>query len=309
MSCGAGLSEARTRADKCDIFGRALQDGHNPDVSARRRCVMLGGTRMRAGSTQRTDGRAGAATAGAREALGAAAVAMGTTFLAFGAAVREAGLGLAWAMAASWLVYGMAGQIVLLQFAVPSGAAAVGAGGAVLPATLGATAANARFFPMAVAIAPWLGGPGWRRWLALPFIAITPWAAAMRRLPSLPAAARLPWFLGFGVASWTAAGAATAAGYLLAPRLDPGLRAALLFANPLYFALLMAADLRSGAGTRLPGLRRGPLHRFLFGHPPRLAILSGAVVAPLALLLPSAWGLLTAGVLGGTAAFLVGRGR
>jgi predicted branched-subunit amino acid permease len=222
---------------------------------------------------------------GLREALGAPAVAMGVTFLAFGAAVREGGLGLPWALAASLLVYGMAGQVVLLQFAAPG----AGTGGGVAPAVLGATAANARFFPMAVALAPWLGGraEGWRRWLALPFVAITPWAAAMRRLPALPPAARLPWFLGFALASWAAAGAATAAGHALAPALDPALRAALLFANPLYFALLIAADLRAPA--------------------PRRAVLAGALAAPAALLLPPAWGLLGAGLLGGTLAFLIGR--
>jgi hypothetical protein len=118
--------------------------------------------------------------AGLRAALGAAAIAMGATFLAFGAAVAEAGLGLGWAMGASWGVYGMAGQLVLLQ----------GVAGPVLPAVAGATAANARFLPMAVAIAPLLGPRRGRRWLALPFIAITPWAAAMRALPNLPEAQR-----------------------------------------------------------------------------------------------------------------------
>jgi predicted branched-subunit amino acid permease len=221
---------------------------------------------------------------GVAEALGAPAIAMGVTFLAFGAAVREAGLALPWALGASLLVYGMAGQLVLLQFAAPGAAH-----GGVVPAVLGATAANARFLPMAVALAPWLGGAGWRRWLALPFIAITPWAAAMRRLPSLPAAERLPWFLGFALASWLIAGGATAAGHLLAPHLPPAARAALLFANPLYFALLMAADLRLG--------------------PARRAILAGALAAPAALILPSAWSLLGAGLLGGTAAFLIGRLR
>ena len=221
--------------------------------------------------------------AGLVEALGAPALAMGATFLAFGAATAEAGLGLGWALAASLLVYGMAGQVVLLQLvALPGGAGA-------LPAVLGATAANARFFPMAVAIAPLLGGraAGRRRWLAAPFIAITPWAAGMRHLPALPEAARLPWFLGFAHASWIAAAAATAAGHRLAPHLDPALRAALLFANPLYFALLMAADLRVPA--------------------PRRAMLLGAAAAPAALLLPPAWGLLAAGLVGGTAAFLIGR--
>ncbi|MBV1796015.1 AzlC family ABC transporter permease [Siccirubricoccus sp. G192] len=221
---------------------------------------------------------------GAAVAFGAPAIAMGATFLAFGAAVREAGLGLGWALGASLLVYGMAGQLVLLAFAAPGVAA-----GGIAPAVLGATAANARFLPMAVALAPWLDGrpEGWRRWLALPFIAITPWAAAMRVLPALAPPARLPWFLGFALVSWGGAGLATVAGHLLAPLLDRGLLAALLFANPLYFALLLAAELRAVA--------------------PRRAILAGILAAPLALLLPPAWGLLATGVLGGTAAFLIGQ--
>jgi predicted branched-subunit amino acid permease len=214
--------------------------------------------------------------AGAAEALGAPALAMGATFLAFGAAVAEAGLGFGWALACSGLVYGMAGQLVLLQ----------GVAGGVVPAVAAATAANARFLPMSVAIAPLLGPRGTVLWrvLALPFVAITPWAAGMRRLPGLPEAQRAGWFLGFAVASWLAAMGATAAGHLLSPVLPIPLRAALLFANPLYFALLLSADLGR------PGVRA--------------AVIGGAVAAPLALWLGSAWGLLAAGLAGGTAAFL-----
>lgn len=214
---------------------------------------------------------------GSTAALGAPAIAMAVTFLAFGAAVAASGLGLAWALGASLLVYGMAGQVVLL------GGAAAG----VLPAVLGATAANARFLPMAVALGPWLGKSAARRWWALPFIAITPWAAAMRALPGQPPEARLGWFLGFGLVSWLVAGLATGLGFLAAPLLGPATLAALVFANPLYFALLLAAEL-AVAG-------------------PRRAILGGVLAAPLALLLPPSWGLLAAGLLGGTAAFLLGR--
>jgi predicted branched-subunit amino acid permease len=212
---------------------------------------------------------------GVAEALGAPALAMGATFLAFGAAVAEAGLSLGWALLCTGAVYGMAGQLVLLQ--VASG------GGAALPATLAATAANARFLPMAVAIAPLLGRRA-PRWLALPFIAITPWAAGMRRLPALAEPARLPWFLGFALASWCAAMAATAAGHLAAPALPLPLRAALLFANPLYFALLLAAD----AGR--PGVAP--------------ALLAGILAAPLAHFVGGAWGLPLAGLIGGSLAFL-----
>jgi len=210
-----------------------------------------------------------------QEALGAPALAMGATFLAFGAAVAEAGLSLPWALLCTGAVYGMAGQLVLLQ--VTAG------GGAALPAVVAATAANARFLPMAVAIAPLLGR-GRGRLLSLPFIAITPWAAGMRRLPSLAEPARLPWFLGFALASWVAAMAATAAGRIAAPLLPPAARAALLFANPLYFALLLAADAtRPGVGA---------------------SILAGIAAAPLAFWIGGAWGLPVAGLAGGTLAFL-----
>ncbi len=226
---------------------------------------------------------------GMAEALGAPALAMGATFLAFGAAVREAGLPIAWALAACWLIYGMPGQLVLLQFAAPGAAV-----GGVAPAVLGATAANARFLPMAIALSPLLGGRelGWWRLLATPFVAITPWAAAMRALPPLPFAARMAWFMGFALASWLAAGAATALGHVLAPWLPVQWRAALLFANPLYFALLLAVDWRPGGN---PAARR--------------AMLAGVLAAPAALLLPPAWALLGAGLLGGTVAFLLGLRR
>ncbi len=217
---------------------------------------------------------------GLKEALAAPALAMAATFLAFGAAVREAGLELGWTLGAAWLVYGMPGQLVLLQFAAPGAV-----GGGVLAAVAAASAANARFLPMAVALTPWLGQR--RRWWALPFIAITPWAAAMRRLPVLPSPQRLPWFLGFGLASWLVAGGAAALGHSLAPWLGGQLRLALLFTNPLYFALLMTLDLSQPSRGRLA----------------RLSVLGGALAAPVALLLPPAWALLGAGLLGGSAAF------
>ncbi len=221
-----------------------------------------------------------AARDGVREALGAPALAMGATFLAFGAAVAEAGLTLPWALLCTGAVYGMAGQLVLLQVAA--------GGGAALPAVVAATAANARFLPMAVAIAPLLGrGKG--RLLALPFIAITPWAAGMRSLPAMAEARRLPWFLGFALASWCVAMAATAAGHLAAPLLPPALRAALLFSNPLYFALLLGAD------AARPGVAP--------------ALVAGVLAAPLALVVGGAWGLPLAGLVGGTLAFLWSRQR
>jgi len=217
---------------------------------------------------------------GFRAALGAPAIAMAATFLGFGAAVNAAGLGLGWAMAAALAIYGMPGQLILLT--------AAGGGGALGAAVLSAIAANARFLPMAVALSPWLGGRA-SRWLVLPFIAVTPWAGGMRELPALPPGRRLGWFLSFAMGCWLIGAASTVLGYWLAPVLPGWLLALLVFTNPLYFGLLLLAN------RRLPAAWR--------------ALLGGALASPLVLLLPAAWGLLGAGLLGGSLAFWWGERR
>lgn len=215
-------------------------------------------------------------------AFGAPAIAMAATFLAFGAAVREAGLGPGWALTACWAIYGMPGQLILVQ------AASTGFATGIAAPVLGAVAVNARFMPMAISLTPLLGPRGRVRLIpALPFIAVTPWAAAMRELPAIDVAARLAWFMGFGITSWIVAGISALSGYYVAGALGDDARAALLFVNPLYYALLLGAD---------------------FDRPgPRRAVLCGAAAAPLAFLLPSSWALLGAGLVGGTVAFLLGR--
>lgn len=219
---------------------------------------------------------------GLREALGAPGVAMAATFLAFGAAVQEAGLTPGWALLACWGIYGMPGQLVLVQAATLGWAGGVGA------AVMGAVAVNARFLPMAVSITPVLSARSrWRLLPAVPFIAVTPWAAAMRALPAVERPRRLAWFLGFGLTSWLVAGLAALSGFHLAGAMGAEARAALLFVNPLYYALLLAADLDRPA--------------------PRRAVLCGAGAASLALVLPSSVALLAAGLAGGTMAFLLGR--
>ncbi|MBP0444597.1 AzlC family ABC transporter permease [Roseomonas sp. SSH11] len=216
---------------------------------------------------------------GAWEALGAHTIAMAATFIAFGAAVRASGFGLGWGLASSAGVYGMAGQMVLLGAHPGAGTAAVA----------GAIMANARFLPMAAALAPLVRGrlaP-----LCVPFVAITPWAAAMRRLPGLAPPERAPWFLGFALAAWTTGLLTTAFGYGIAGQLSPTVLRLLLMANVLYFALMVTAGLARGGPWR--------------------ASLAGAAAAPLALLLPAgtppAWGILGAALIGGTAAFLLRR--
>jgi len=166
----------------------------------------------------------------------------------------------------------------------------LGAGsGAGSAALAGAVMANARFLPMAAALAPLVRGrlaP-----FCVPFVAVTPWAAGMRRLPGLPVGDRAPWFLGFALSAWSVGLATTALGYAMAGHIAPDVLGLLLTVNVLYFALMVVAGARRG------GPWRGSL--------------AGAAAAPLAFLLPAgvsqAWGILLAALLGGTLAFLLRR--
>jgi predicted branched-subunit amino acid permease len=79
----------------------------------------------------------------------------------------------------------------------------------------------------------------------------------------------------------------TIAGYALAGSLPGPLRLAFIFANPLYFILILTADLR--------------------GRMVVLALACGAVAGPLIHLVLPAWSVIGGGLAGGTAAFLLGR--
>ena len=81
--------------------------------------------------------------------------------------------------------------------------------------------------------------------------------------------------------------AATFAGYMLAGHVPAPVTMALVYLNPLYFMVLFLVDLRSR--TKI------------------LAIIFGAVLGPVTFLFAPDWSLVITGLIGGTAAWLLGR--
>lgn len=228
--------------------------------------------------------------AGLRASLGAATALMGVGFVAFGATAADLGLDPWWAVAASLLIYGTPGQVIL---AGGMAGGQIGVGDALAP-----TVANARFLPMSAALGAVLTelNPGLRRVrpnhaarliAVAPFIAATAWTETMARCSDLPERERTAWFAGFGLASWLAAAAFTALGVFIGSALPAEVRPVLLFVTPLYFALLLGSDALGKASARC-------------------AIVVGALTGPLALALPPSWGALVVGVGAGTAAWAIG---
>ena len=210
--------------------------------------------------------------------MGVPAIMLGSSFLGFGALVRESGLSIWHGVLSAALGWALPGQVAMVELY---------AAGASLLAILAAVAlSNARLLPMTVAIMPLLRAPGVPRWiyyLVSHFVAVTGWAAAMRTCPLLPVEQRLPYFTGFVLVIWSVSIAAAGFGFVLAGQVPPAVSLGLVFINPIYFMLVFAAEFRQRA-------------RFL-------ALLLGAVAGPLLYPIATDWSLLLTGVLAGSLAY------
>lgn len=202
----------------------------------------------------------------------------------FGALARDAGLSIGNANLMMGVFFALPAQVVMVD--------QLARGGTLVGAVLAVSLIGLRLLPMTVVLVPYLGGrhaSGWSKILAVHAIAITGWIEGFRRLPAVPAAQRMPHFLGIGLALITVAIAGTSIGFGLAGAVPPAISAALLFLTPIYFIL----SLLQTAG------RGGDLWAISFG----------VVLGPIAFLLAPGFDLLLTGVIGGTMAYLVARAR
>jgi predicted branched-subunit amino acid permease len=227
---------------------------------------------------------------GARDALSLPAWVLGFSVLGIGSLARDAGF-----------PAGAAAFSTLLMWAGPAQAIFfVGvASGTSLPAVAFAvTLSSIRLLPMTVAILPLLRRPGHdvhrpgrtlaTQLAAAHFIAVTMWVESLRRLPPLPVAERTPYFFGFALACLAVCTTTTYVGYFLLGALPLPLAAGLLFLTPVFFTVSLVAGARSRADWA--------------------AILLGFALAPLFhILLGKDFDLLAAGMIGGSAAYAIGK--
>ena len=232
--------------------------------------------------TQTTPDDRQAAWLGAREAFGVPAAVLGAGFIGFGALAADAGYSL-WATTLSTLViWALPGQLVLNEL--------YGLGTAPLAIILAVSLTAVRFLPMAVTLMPIVraGRHGRTRlFLAAHFISMTSWAACMRRCDELPREQRLAYLLAFSVTCWAACLATGALGYFLGDWVSPAVRLGLVFLTPVYFCVILVGDART------------PLAR--------IALACGAMAGPLFHRVDPQWGLLAAGLVAGTLAYVLQR--
>ncbi len=226
-----------------------------------------------------------------RRGLAAIATAPGfvlfTSSLGFGALARDLGFTLGHAVFIAFSVYALPTQVLLVD--------QLARGAALATVAFAVTLTAIRLLPMTVSLMPFIREerPTWRGWaMRIPLahvIATSVWVESMRRLPKLPHRLRLPHMAGIGLAMLIATVGGSGTGFLIAGAVSPAVAAGLLFMNPLYFLFSLAA----GASQRLDWL----------------AIGFGALLGPVLFYVLPGFDLMLTGLIGGTVAYLIARGR
>ena len=212
------------------------------------------------------------------DALRAPAFALGTTMAGFATIAREAGFDVWMAMTTSALVWGMPGQVAF--------ASLYSAGASLFIIFVSVTLANMRMLLMVVSAADMMHLhmhelPLWRRVILMQCLAITSWAHLAVAETIYPRHLLLPYFQGFSLTLYASGMLGTALGYFLPDIVPPDLLQTIIFITPIYIFLLIATA-RQKAN--------------------RLAVAFGGILCPLFYSVAAEWGILLAGVIGGTLA-------
>jgi predicted branched-subunit amino acid permease len=176
---------------------------------------------------------------GVQQAFGIPSLVLMASLIGVGGLCRDIGYPVGVAVLSTLLIWAAPGQVVFF------GSLAAGAS---LPATaLAISLSSVRFLPMCVALLPLMRTKKTPIWVLMGlshYVAITAWVEGMRRLPDMPQAARIPYFLGFANTVMLAATFATGLGYYLISALPPVFAAGLLFTSPMFFTCSMIASAR-----------------------------------------------------------------
>ena len=216
---------------------------------------------------------------GMRDCLNVPALGIGLTMIGFGAMAQDAGLAILPALGITTLVWGIAGQVALVDIHA--------SGGGLLALFVAVALANLRMFPMVVTgLSSVTGGRKLSvlsRLLLMQSLAISCWTQMMTRADHVPAHQRLRYYIGFAVTLMSAGLLGTTIGHQLGRVVPQSVLTVAIFMTPLYLLLLISGA-RQWAN--------------------RLSVLFGIAVGLALYPVMGDWAVIAAGLLGGTLGFI-----
>ena len=213
--------------------------------------------------------------------LDSPAFALGASFIAIGALLKNIGFNLEQSIFSTLLTYALPGSLVMAEsFLV---------GASLINIFLAVWLVNARLYPMTVSLMPLLihkKQPRWKYYLSCHFIAVSAWLIMKSKYQTIEKKYRIDFWMGIGTGTWLIAITSTIIGFLISDYLNKDMMIGLAIVNPVYFTCMMVGAMKNLQIN--------------------LSIILGAILGPLFFFISPEWSVLYGGVLAGTIAYFVG---
>ena len=215
------------------------------------------------------------------KSLDSPGIALGASFIAIGALLKNIGFTLEESIFSSFLIYALPGSLVLAESTI--------IGASLLNIFLAVWLVNARLFPLTVSLMPLIISkkqPKWKYYLSCHFVAVSSWLILKSNYKKIEKENRIDFWIGIGTATWLIGIIATLVGYISADYLNKDMMIGLAIVNPIYFMCMMIGSMKTIQIT--------------------LSILLGSMLGLVFYFISPEWCILYGGFLAGTIAFFVG---
>ena len=213
--------------------------------------------------------------------VGSPAIALGASFVAIGALLKNLGFTIQESIFSTFLTYALPGSLVMAESML--------IGASLLNIFLAVWFVNARLYPMAVSLFPLMmhkSQPKWKYYFSCHFIAVSAWLIMKSNYKKIPKEYRIDYWIGIGSATVSVSVIGTFIGFYFSEYMNKDMMIGLAILNPVYFLCMMVGASKTIQVT--------------------LSVLLGIILGPIIYLFSPEWSILLAGVIGGTIAFLVG---
>ena len=205
--------------------------------------------------------------------VGSPAIALGASFIAIGALLKNLGFSIQESIFSTFLTYALPGSLVMAE--------SMFIGASLINIFVAVWLVNARLYPMTVALMPLLmheDQPKWKYYLSCHFIAVSSWLIMKEKYKKIEKENRLDFWIGIGTATWSVAIVSTVIGYIASDFLNKDILIGLAIINPVYFIcmILGAMETVQISCSIILGTILGPTFYFIS---PEWCILYGGFVA------------------------------
>ena len=213
--------------------------------------------------------------------VGSPAIALGASFIAIGALLKNLGFSIQESIFSTFLTYALPGSLVMAESML--------IGASLINIFIAVWLVNARLYPMTVSLMPLLmheNQSRWKYYLSCHFIAVSSWLIMKDNYEKIKKENRIDFWIGIGTATWLVAIISTIIGYVASDLLNKDMLIGLAIVNPIYFMCMMLGAMKTIQIS--------------------WSVILGTIFGPVFYFLSPEWCILFGGFVAGTIAFLYG---